>query len=116
MLSPAEEMPRAAIATVDELAVGGSKVFGYPTEKNQRVLIRLSDEVFVAYDQQCTHLLCPVFPRPEEGALHCPCHNGWFDITDGRPIAGPPRRPLPRVEIEIEDGVIYATNVVHRTV
>jgi arsenite oxidase small subunit len=96
--------------------VGESMVFGYPTEKDQRVLVRLGEEQFVAYDQKCTHLLCPVFPRPEEGVLHCPCHNGYVDIGDGRPIAGPPRRPLPRVELEIDNGVIYATNVVLRTV
>jgi Rieske Fe-S protein len=107
---------RRAIARVDEVPVGSSMVFGYPGEADQRVLVRLGEEQFVAYDQKCTHLLCPVFPRPEQGVLHCPCHNGYFDIGDGRPIAGPPRRPLPRVELEIENGVIYATNVVLRTV
>jgi Rieske Fe-S protein len=116
MISPTPVFRREAIATVDQLAVGESMVFGYPTENDQRVLVRLGEEQFVAYDQKCTHLLCPVFPRPEEGVLHCPCHNGYFDIGDGRPIAGPPRRPLPRVELEIDNGVIYATNVVLRTV
>lgn len=116
ILSPPPELPRMAIGTVEELAVGESKVFGYPTESEQRVLIRLNEERWVAYDQKCTHLLCPVFPRFEDGNLHCPCHNGYFDIGDGRPIAGPPRRPLPRVELEIDNGVIYATNVVARTV
>lgn len=114
-LKPTVEMPRMAIATVDELAIGASKVFGYPTETDQRVLIRLGEERFVAYDQKCTHLLCPVFPRFEDGNLHCPCHNGYFDLEDGRPIAGPPRRPLPRVDLSIENGVIYAINVVART-
>jgi Rieske Fe-S protein len=107
---------RTAIARVEDIPVGNSLVFGYPTEKDQRVLVRLGEEQFVAYDQKCTHLLCPVFPRVEEGVLHCPCHNGYFDIGDGRPIAGPPQRPLPQVTLEIENGVIYATNVVLRTV
>jgi Rieske Fe-S protein len=116
MLNPQPVFQREAIARFDDIAVGESMVFGYPTESDQRVLVRLGEEQFVAYDQKCTHLLCPVFPRPEEGVLHCPCHNGYFDIGDGRPIAGPPRRPLPRVELEIDNGVIYATNVVLRTV
>jgi Rieske Fe-S protein len=107
---------RRAIARVDDVPVGSSMVFGYPDDHDQRVLVRLGDEQFVAWDQKCTHLLCPVFPRVEQGVLHCPCHNGYFDIGDGRPIAGPPQRPLPRVELEIEDGVIYATGVVLRTV
>jgi Rieske Fe-S protein len=43
--------------------------------------------------------------------LHCPCHNGYFDLESGRVIAGPPRRPLPRVTLEIRDGVVYATGM-----
>jgi Rieske Fe-S protein len=115
LVSPPPVYRRARIAAVDDVPVGGSMVFGYPTEEEQRVLIRLGEEHFVAFDQKCTHLLCPVFPRPEDGVLHCPCHNGYFDIADGRPVAGPPRRPLPRIELEIENGSIYATNVVLRT-
>ena len=44
-------------------------------------------------------------------ALHCPCHNGWFDLESGRPTAGPPRRPLPRVTVEVRGGTVYATGV-----
>jgi Rieske Fe-S protein len=106
---------RRPIARVEQVPVGSSMVFGYPDDHDQRVLVRLGEEQFVAYDQKCTHLLCPVFPRIEQGVLHCPCHNGYFDIGDGRPIAGPPQRPLPRIDLEIENGVIYATRVVLRT-
>jgi nitrite reductase/ring-hydroxylating ferredoxin subunit len=108
--------PRRAIATVEEVPVGTSMVFSYPDETTQCVLVRLGEEQFVAYDQKCTHLMCPVFPRVEEGVLYCPCHSGYFDIGDGRPIAGPPRRPLPRIELEIEGGVIYATHLRLRAV
>ena len=55
------------------------------------------EPAFVAYDQQCTHLQCPVVPAVEAGRLHCPCHNGWFDLETGRPVAGPPQRALPRI-------------------
>jgi arsenite oxidase small subunit len=37
-------------------------------------------------------------------------------VTTGRPLAGPPRRPLTRVVLEVRDGVIYATGVELRTV
>ena len=49
---------------------------------------------FVALSQACTHLSCAVIPRPAEGIFYCPCHKGRFDLRSGRPIAGPPRRPL----------------------
>jgi Rieske Fe-S protein len=52
-----------------------------------------------------------VLPEPVEGKLHCPCHNGWFDLETGRPLAGPPRRPLPRVTLEVRDGLVYATGM-----
>ena len=52
-----------------------------------------------------------VVPAVELGRLHCPCHNGWFDLQTGRPVAGPPQRALPRVHVEIRGGTVYATAV-----
>jgi nitrite reductase/ring-hydroxylating ferredoxin subunit len=54
-------------------------------------------------------------PKLEAGHLHCPCHNGFFDLRDGRPTAGPPRRPLPRIKLLERDGAIFATAVELRT-
>ena len=54
-------------------------------------------------------------PQPERDQLRCPCHNAYFEINEGRPIAGPPRRPLPRITLQVRDGVIYATGVELRT-
>ena len=99
------------IANVDELAIGGARTFTYPEGSTPRLLVRTGATAFVAYDQQCTHLLCPVVPAVELGRLHCPCHNGWFDLHTGRPLAGPPQRPLPRVLLELRDGSVYATGV-----
>ena len=100
-----------AVAAVDELPVGGAKTFEYPAGSPPRLLIRTGPAAFVAYDQQCTHLLCPVVPAIDQGRLHCPCHNGWFDLATGQPVAGPPRRPLPRVTLELRGGTVYATGV-----
>ncbi len=103
--------PGVPVARVDELAVGGAKTFNYPQGSAPRLLVRIGEAEFVAYDQQCTHLLCPVVPAFEQGKLHCPCHNGWFDLKTGQPLAGPPRRPLPRVSLEVRDGTVYATGM-----
>lgn len=101
----------AVVAAVDELPVGGAKTFEYPTGSTPRLLVRTGSQAFVAYDQQCTHLQCPVVPAVAQGKLHCPCHNGWFDLQTGQPLAGPPRRPLPRVVLEVREGSVYATGV-----
>jgi Rieske Fe-S protein len=87
-------------------------VFHFPEGSAPRLLIRLTADRFVAYDQQCTHLQCPVVPRVAEGRLHCPCHNGWFDLESGRPVAGPPQRALPRITLEVSGGTVYATGIV----
>lgn len=100
-----------AVATIDEVSVGGAKTFEYPKGSTSRLLVRTGPQAFVAYDQQCTHLQCPVVPAVAEGKLHCPCHNGWFDLQTGQPLAGPPRRRLPRVLLELRDDTVYAVGV-----
>lgn len=109
----AREAPLAPepVAQVDELAVGAAKTFNYPAGSPPRLLVRLDQSTFVAYDQQCTHLGCPLVPAVAEGKLHCPCHNGWFDVRSGTPLAGPPQRRLPRVAVEVRDRVVYATGI-----
>ncbi len=100
-----------AIAAVDELPIGGAKTFEYPEGSSPRLLVRIDERRFVAYDQQCTHLLCPVVPKVDSGRLHCPCHDGWFDLATGQVLAGPPQRPLARVVLEVRDGTVYATGI-----
>jgi Rieske Fe-S protein len=103
--------PVMDIAAANQLPIGGSLVFTYPHENSPCVLVRLSDDKFVAYGQRCTHLSCPVIPKPQEGRFHCPCHEGAFDLQTGAPLAGPPRRPLPRVTLEVRNGRVIATGI-----
>ena len=102
------------IAKVDDLAVGQAISFHYPTDLDPCLLIRQSQDDFVAYSSQCTHLMCPVQPDLEHDRLHCPCHRGFFDVATGRPTAGPPRRPLPRIVLRIARGNIYAKSIEER--
>lgn len=109
-------LPEMQVAAERDVLPGGVVEFRYPTDDYPCLLIRLRNGRLVAYGQQCSHLSCAVIPEPEQGRLRCPCHNGYFEINEGRPIAGPPRRPLPRIKLELRDGVIYATGVELRTV
>ncbi len=84
------------IADLAAVPVGSSIVFNYPEPHEACLLIRPSENVLLAYSQSCTHLACAVVPRIPDNCIHCPCHNGFFDLPTGRPIAGPPRRPLPK--------------------
>jgi|RhiMetdeSRZDD1v2_1073273.scaffolds.fasta_scaffold191831_3 Rieske Fe-S protein len=103
------------IASADDLAVGAALGFTYPNEHERCLLVRLTDTEFVAFGQECTHLSCAVVPRPAQGSFYCPCHEGRFDIRTGVPTAGPPRRPLTRIVLEMRGREIYAVDVEERT-
>src|SRR5262245_52082473 len=107
---------RVRLASVDDVPVGVAQTFAYPDEHDPCVLIRTADGTFVAYSQKCTHLSCAVLPRIEEGVIRCPCHEGIFELASGRPVAGPPRRPLSRIRLDVRGGEIFATGVEERTV
>jgi nitrite reductase/ring-hydroxylating ferredoxin subunit len=99
------------IASLDELPVGGSVTFHYPSERETCVLVRLDQERLVAFDQSCTHLSCPVIPRVAERRFDCPCHHGTFDMESGQPTGGPPRRPLARIRVAVTGGKVFATGL-----
>jgi Rieske Fe-S protein len=105
------EPPIRKIATLADLAVGASATFAYPEAHDDCIIVRTGEQRFVAYSQKCTHLSCAVTPQVEKNCLFCPCHHGFFDLATGAPTAGPPRRPLPRIKLEIRGDAIYATGV-----
>lgn len=107
---------RKRIASLAELPPGSAAMFTYPTENDPGLLVRLPDGKLVAYAQKCTHLSCAVVPRVDEGILYCPCHEGKFELATGRNIAGPPPRPLPRIDLEIDGDAVYAIGITERTV
>lgn len=102
--SPAPGSER--VARTDQLAAGEALAFSYQGE--DALLLRLGGGELVAYSSKCTHLACAVVPELEAGRLLCPCHHGYFDAASGRPIAGPPNRPLPRILLEERDGWVWA--------
>jgi nitrite reductase/ring-hydroxylating ferredoxin subunit len=108
--------PRTRVATTSELDERRAIVFRYPDEHEPCIALCLGSGRYVAYGQKCSHLSCAVVPNLDRGELHCPCHNGSFEVDHGRPVAGPPRRPLPLVHLEVVDGVVYATGFEPRTV
>ena len=109
------QLPMQRIASIDEIAVGDAVGFTYPDPHEPCLLIRLGTSEFVAFNQKCTHLSCAVVPRAKEGSLFCPCHEGRFDLRTGEPTAGPPRRPLTRVVLDIRRRDIYAVGIEERT-
>ena len=105
---PAGTKPQL-VTRIADLPVGGSKLFRYPTEDHPCILIRLAENEFAAYSQSCTHLQCPVNYQHAKKQFHCPCHEGFFSAEDGRVLAGPPPRALPRYPVEIRSSEMWVT-------
>lgn len=101
-------LPVKRIIRADAIGIGAAHVFEYPEAHDICLVVRTGPQHYVAYNQKCTHLSCAVVPDAANGRLHCPCHNGFFDLQSGVPIAGPPRRPLERIVLEIRNGDLYA--------
>ena len=99
------------IAATDDVQRGGSLLFRYPTGDDPCILVRDAAGRFDAFSQVCTHLSCAIVHRADEQALMCPCHKGSFSSTDGRPLAGPPTRRLPRIVIEQRGADLVATGI-----
>lgn len=101
------------IVDANNVGIGDVHYFRYPDTGNKwdfGVLLRLGEDTYVAYSGVCTHLSCEVYWDKEEHELICPCHNGRFDPSSGDVIAGPPSRPLPKIQLENRNGTIYAVD------
>lgn len=109
LLPESEVSLELELAGVDDLAIGESRLFHYPTPEEPCILVRAAEDRFLAFSQKCTHLSCGVIPQVERKRFFCPCHEGVFDMDSGRPLAGPPRRPLPRVRLQVRNRRVYAT-------
>lgn len=103
-----EKSNRVEIAKLKDVPKDSSINFNYPTDDEPAILVHTKNGELKAYNNKCTHLQCPVFYEKEESVLLCPCHRGFFSVDNGQPLAGPPQRELPMIELEVEAGTIYA--------
>jgi Rieske Fe-S protein len=94
---PTEGAGGAALASTDEIPVGGGKVFD---GKNVVVTQPASGE-FVAFSAVCTHQGCSV-ATVLDGTINCPCHGSKFNIKDGSVAGGPAPQPLSKVQITVD--------------
>lgn len=75
------------------------------TAKTAAWLRRVSENEFIAFAVNCSHLGCPVRWLPDANLFMCPCHGGVY-YSDGRVAAGPPPHPLRRYLVRVENGEV----------
>jgi len=105
-----EGSPRPIVA-LDQVPEGSAHLFDYPTDVDPAILVHLPGGELRAFSQKCTHLGCVVYYEPETGEMECPCHEGFFDADTGAVVAGPPQRPLGRIDVTVRDGTVWALGV-----
>jgi arsenite oxidase small subunit len=106
-----EHFLKIALGPVADITRGEARPFAYPGKDNPALLVHLPNGEWRAYEGTCTHLSCVVYWDATSERLICPCHNAAFSVETGAVLMGPPRRPLPRIELSVEDGTIYAVGM-----
>lgn len=76
---------------VGELVPNSFKIFKFGNSPG--ILINTLSGELKAFTAICTHLACTVRYDNETQTIHCPCHNGRFDLA-GNVLSGPPTAPL----------------------
>ena len=91
-----------AVLRLDELPPGAKRAFDLA---GRSVLVCNAGGELFAVDNACTHAGVPLLTgRLRACVLECPLHGGKFDLHDGRPVAGPPRRALACHEVRVDEG------------
>ena len=68
-------------------------------------LRRESDQTFIAFTLNCSHLGCPVHWLADANLFMCPCHGGVY-YKDGTRAAGPPPRGLARYLVRVRENQV----------
>lgn len=98
------------VGTVDQFAVGSTNLvvfinadpqpYSGVTDRTAAWLRRDTEDKFLAFSVNCTHLGCPVRWEEKAEMFMCPCHGGVY-YADGTVAAGPPPRQLQQYAVRI---------------
>jgi arsenite oxidase small subunit len=113
--------PQRRVVALSKLRVNRPVTFAYPLKAQPNVLLDLGHAVprgvgpkksIVAYSILCQHMGCPVEYRRKTREFFCPCHQTQYDPERlGSIIEGLALRPLPRVQLEVRRGAVWAVGV-----
>ncbi|WP_282827706.1 ubiquinol-cytochrome c reductase iron-sulfur subunit [Gulosibacter sediminis] len=81
-----------------EVPIGGGIVLA----QHQALVTQPVEGEFHAFSAVCTHKGC-VLSDVQGDRAHCGCHNSYFDLVTGEPVAGPALEPLPELTVT-QDG------------
>ena len=95
---------RGALATTDEVPVGGGTVF----QKQKIVVTQPTEGDFKAFSAVCQHAGCTV-GSVNGDTIQCNCHGSQYSAEDGSVKKGPAAKALPKKKVTVEgDKLIVA--------
>ena len=101
-----EEDTRIGVGRPEDISPGTILVLA----KQHLFVVRTKDG-FYALSSVCTHLGCMTQLLREQKEIACPCHGSRFELS-GAVKRGPAPRPLPRVQITLERGLLIVDSSV----
>jgi arsenite oxidase small subunit len=117
----AASYPRLRVISLKKLKVNRPVTFSYPLQAQASVLLDMGRAVpqgvgpkksIVAYSLFCQHMGCPVEYQPKIREFVCPCHQSRYDPERlGSIIQGLAMQPLPRVQLQVRGGAVWAVGV-----
>lgn len=102
-----------ALENVPDVQQGEAVAFQFK-EGEPGLLFKTPTGELAAISAKCTHQGCTVAwtHGAPEGAFACPCHRSEFAL-DGKPLAGPTKKPLPRYAVKSSGGGAYELSPEH---
>lgn len=104
------------VGTVDRLKNSRFKKVNYTftakdgwvkaTKKRSVYVTDVGNGEWSVFSRTCSHLGCLVRWDESKESFLCPCHGAIFDKT-GAVVAGPPPEPLQKLEVKVENGLLY---------
>ena len=112
-----KKTPKAwrSVGNIDDFEIGKTVLVKYKnalpkawaglSSESASWLQRKSENEFVAFAINCTHLGCPVRWVADAELFMCPCHGGVYN-KDGSYAAGPPPRGLYQYPVRIRNNKV----------
>jgi Rieske Fe-S protein len=98
---PAPAGGSPALVSTADVPVGGGVVLA----AQGLVVTQPTAGTFKAFSATCTHQGCTV-NEVAGGTINCPCHGSKFAVADGKPKAGPAKKPLPAKAVAVQGSSI----------
>lgn len=95
-----------AVADEKDIPIDSGRVVAYG---NDKVVVVHTASGFSALSAVCTHAGCLVGWDAASKRIHCPCHDGLFDLN-GNVISGPPPKPLRPYRASVSGGKVMVSS------